>query len=96
MGRSRALPTLRGSSDLYGSDWRPPASVNLITVHAGFTLTDLVLHAFTHTEAISDGNRARALFRASLANCTSNISNQTGQRTVLLPLYKSRARAVAK
>jgi isoamylase len=47
-----------GSSDLYG--WarrRPTASVNLITVHDGFTLRDLVSYDSKHNEANGEDNR---------------------------------------
>jgi isoamylase len=41
-----------GSSDIYGrSRRRPTASVNLITVHDGFTLSDLVSYNDKHNEA---------------------------------------------
>ena len=41
-----------GSSDLYGWDRRhPTASVNLITVHDGFTLRNLVSYDGKHNEA---------------------------------------------
>ena len=47
-----------GSSDLYGDDRRnPTASVNLITVHDGFTLRDLVSHDVKHNEANGESNR---------------------------------------
>jgi glycogen operon protein len=47
-----------GSSDLYGrSGRRPTASVNLITVHDGFTLHDLVSCNGKHNEANGEGNR---------------------------------------
>jgi isoamylase len=46
-----------GSSDLYGSDRRrPTASVNLITVHDGFTLRDLVSYDDKHNEANGENN----------------------------------------
>jgi len=49
---------LTGSSDLYGgSGRRPTASVNLITVHDGFTLRDLVSYDGKHNEANGEGNR---------------------------------------
>ena len=41
-----------GSSDMYGrTRRRPTASVNLITVHDGFTLRDLVSYNDKHNEA---------------------------------------------
>jgi isoamylase len=47
-----------GSSDLYGgSRRRPTASVNLITVHDGFTLRDLVSYDRKHNEANGEANR---------------------------------------
>ncbi|HEX3305007.1 MAG TPA: glycogen debranching protein GlgX, partial [Streptosporangiaceae bacterium] len=47
-----------GSSDLYGDDRRrPTASVNLITVHDGFTLRDLVSCDAKHNEANGEDNR---------------------------------------
>ena len=47
-----------GSSDLYGSARRrPTASVNLITVHDGFTLRDLVSYDAKHNEANGEDNR---------------------------------------
>jgi len=47
-----------GSSDLYGGDRRrPTASVNLITVHDGFTLRDLVSYDTKHNEANGEDNR---------------------------------------
>ena len=47
-----------GSSDLYGgSRRRPTASVNLITVHDGFTLRDLVSYNDKHNEANGENNR---------------------------------------
>ncbi|HEY3953265.1 MAG TPA: glycogen debranching protein GlgX [Streptosporangiaceae bacterium] len=48
-----------GSSDLYGGAERrrPTASVNLFTVHDGFTLRDLVSYGDKHNEANSESNR---------------------------------------
>jgi isoamylase len=48
---------LTGSSDLYGRDRRPTASVNLVTVHDGFTLADLVSYDAKHNEANGEDNR---------------------------------------
>jgi isoamylase len=49
---------LCGSSDLYaGKHRRPTASVNLITVHDGFTLRDLVSYDDKHNEANGESNR---------------------------------------
>ena len=47
-----------GSSDLYATVGRwPTASVNLITVHDGFTLRDLVSYDDKHNEANGENNR---------------------------------------
>jgi glycogen operon protein len=49
---------LSGSSDLFASRGRrPTASVNLITVHDGFTLDDLVSYNDKHNEANGEDNR---------------------------------------
>jgi isoamylase len=47
-----------GSSDMYGrARRRPTASVNLITVHDGFTLRDLVSYNDKHNEANGENNQ---------------------------------------
>jgi glycogen operon protein len=61
-GESRTLGEFAyrftGSSDLYEDDGRrPSASVNFITAHDGFTLTDLVSYNEKHNEANGEGNR---------------------------------------
>ena len=49
---------LTGSSDLYGFHGRRPfASINFVTAHDGFTLTDLVSYDDKHNEANGEGNR---------------------------------------
>ncbi len=49
---------IAGSADLYGDDGRrPTASINLITVHDGFTLADLVSYDGKHNEANGEDNR---------------------------------------
>jgi isoamylase len=49
---------LAGSSDLYQQGGRAPyASVNFITCHDGFTLTDLVSYNGKHNEANGEDNR---------------------------------------
>jgi isoamylase len=46
-----------GSSDLYASDGRRPfASINFVTAHDGFTLTDLVSYNDKHNEANLEEN----------------------------------------
>ncbi len=61
-GTEGTLPDLAtrisGSADLYADDGRrPTASINLVTVHDGFTLADLVSYDGKHNEANGEGNR---------------------------------------
>ncbi|WP_084960950.1 glycogen debranching protein GlgX [Thermoactinospora rubra] len=61
-GQPATLPEfgsrLTGSSDLYQDDSRrPAASINFVTCHDGFTLTDLVSYNAKHNEANGEGNR---------------------------------------
>ncbi|HTM64929.1 MAG TPA: glycogen debranching protein GlgX [Flavipsychrobacter sp.] len=47
-----------GSSDLYKGDYRTPsASINFITAHDGFTLTDLVSYNEKHNEANGEDSK---------------------------------------
>ena len=48
---------LTGSADLFGHGRRPTASINIVTVHDGFTLNDLVSYDTKHNEANGDDNR---------------------------------------
>lgn len=49
---------LAGSADLYQAGGRQPYhSINFITSHDGFTLSDLVSYAFKHNEDNGEGNR---------------------------------------
>ena len=49
---------LCGSADIYGpAQRRPAASVNVVTVHDGFTLHDLVSYNDKHNEANAEENR---------------------------------------
>ncbi|TXK39595.1 glycogen debranching protein GlgX [Nonomuraea sp. C10] len=61
-GTHSALPDfasrLTGSADLYEtSGRRPVASINFVTCHDGFTLTDLVSYNRKHNEANGEDNR---------------------------------------
>src|SRR6266699_2733433 len=61
-GRPSTVPDfasrLTGSSDLYAtSGRRPVASINFVTCHDGFTLTDLVSYNHKHNEANGEDNR---------------------------------------
>lgn len=60
-GEPETLPDfasrLTGSSDLYASSGRRPvASINFVTAHDGFTLTDLVSYNTKHNEENGEGN----------------------------------------
>ncbi len=60
-GEAATLPEfasrLTGSADLYQEDGRRPlASINFVTAHDGFTLTDLVSYNDKHNEANGEGN----------------------------------------
>jgi isoamylase len=48
---------LAGSSDLYGDERRPFASINFVTAHDGFTLADLVSYNEKHNEANLEDNQ---------------------------------------
>jgi isoamylase len=58
-GLTGALATrLAGSSDLYGPSGRQPYhSINFITAHDGYTLSDLVTYEQKHNAANGEGNR---------------------------------------
>jgi isoamylase len=79
-----------GSADLYGrARRRPTASVNLITVHDGFTLHDLVSYDGKHNEANGEANRDGTDDNRSW-NC--GAEGPTGDRDVLaLRARQSRA-----
>jgi glycogen operon protein len=49
---------LGGSADIYGARGQTPEnSINFVTVHDGFTLSDLVSYNQKHNEANGEGNR---------------------------------------
>ncbi|MDE8348674.1 MAG: glycogen debranching protein GlgX [Acidocella sp.] len=48
---------IAGSADLFNKKNRPSRSINFITAHDGFTLTDLVSYEFKHNEANGEHNR---------------------------------------
>jgi isoamylase len=80
-----------GSSDLYGGDRRrPTASVNLITVHDGFTLADLVCYDAKRNEANGESNRDGASDNRSWNSGAEGPSADPG----VLALRAQRARAM--
>jgi glycogen operon protein len=80
-----------GSYDLYGGDRRrPTASVNLITVHDGFTLADLVSYDGKHNEANGESNRDGANDNRSWNSGAEGPSADPG----VLALRAQRSRAM--
>jgi isoamylase len=78
---------LSGSSDLYGDDERAPsASVNFVTAHDGFTLTDLVSYAGKHNEANGEGNRDGTDDNRSDNN---GVEGDTGDPGILADRHRS-------
>ena len=72
---------LTGSSDLYAaSGRRPSASINFITAHDGFTLTDLVAYDHKHNEANGEGNRDGESHNRSW---NSGVEGPTQDRSIL-------------
>jgi isoamylase len=55
-GVSEFAYRLTGSSDLYGDERKPFASINFITAHDGFTLHDLVSYNEKHNEPNGEDN----------------------------------------
>jgi glycogen operon protein len=87
---------LSGSSDLYGDDGRrPSASVNLVTVHDGFTLADLVSYDRKHNEANlennADGNDSNDSWNCGAEGPTEDPQitalRQRQMRNLLLTLF---------
>ncbi|MDR3660029.1 MAG: glycogen debranching protein GlgX [Mycobacterium sp.] len=72
---------LTGSSDLYeATGRRPSASINFVTCHDGFTLTDLVSYNEKHNEANGEDNRDGESHNRSW-NC--GVEGPTGDPEVL-------------
>ncbi len=59
--------SLCGSQDLYGK-WSPSRSINFVTVHDGFTLTDLVSYNHKHNIVNGENNRDGLNYNSSW-NC---------------------------
>ncbi|HET8618144.1 MAG TPA: hypothetical protein VFM27_04265, partial [Acidimicrobiales bacterium] len=84
---------LTGSSDLYQSDSRRPgASVNFVTAHDGFTLTDLVSYEQKRNEANGEGNRDGESYNRSW-NC--GVEGPTDDPTVLALRARQRRNLLA-
>ncbi|HET6725031.1 MAG TPA: glycogen debranching protein GlgX [Gammaproteobacteria bacterium] len=71
---------ITGSADLFDHDGRRPrASVNFITAHDGFTLTDLVSYAHKHNEANGEDNRDG---RDDALSANYGVEGPTGEEAI--------------
>jgi len=72
---------LLGSPDIYDrDDYRPCRSINFITCHDGFTLSDLVAYNHKHNEANGENNRDGANYNCSW-NC--GVEGDTNDPAIL-------------
>ncbi len=84
---------LTGSSDLYEhSGRRPYASVNFVTCHDGFTLSDLVAYNYKHNEANGENNRDGANDNYSW-NC--GVEGDTDEKRILAVRARQRRNFIA-
>jgi glycogen operon protein len=84
---------LTGSSDLYQDDGRRPiASINFVTCHDGFTLTDLVSYNDKHNEANGEDNRDGESYNRSW-NC--GVEGPTVNVDVLVLRERQRRNLIA-
>ncbi|MDQ3762854.1 MAG: glycogen debranching protein GlgX [Actinomycetota bacterium] len=84
---------LTGSSDLYQADGRRPyASINFVTAHDGFTLTDLVSYNTKHNEANGEDGRDGCDDNRSW-NC--GVEGPTGDPEVLVLRARQRRNMLA-
>jgi isoamylase len=84
---------LCGSSDLYEWSGRKPyASINFVTCHDGFTLTDLVSYNQKHNEANGEENRDGADDNASW-NC--GVEGPTAEPSILALRARQRRNFIA-
>ncbi len=80
-----------GSSDLYGSSQRrPTASINFITAHDGFTMSDLVSYNHKHNEANGEENRDGTTNNRSW---NSGVEGETDDPEILA-IRRSRVRSM--
>lgn len=71
---------LHGSSDLFEASGRsPPASINFVASHDGFSLADIVSYEERHNEANGDHNRDG---HACNYSCNHGIEGDTSDRTI--------------
>jgi glycogen operon protein len=98
IGRGEFARRLAGSSDRFEHAHRQPcASVNFITAHDGFTLTDLVSYSHRHNQANGEGNRDGHLANFSThfgvegptADAAVNAQRARAKRALLATLLAS-------
>ena len=96
---SELARSLHGSSDLFEHNGRrPSASINLITSHDGFTLTDLVSYNDRHNEANgennSDGHSANFSYNLGAEGISDDaeiiLLRQRQRRNLLATLFLAR------
>ena len=74
---------ISGSSDLYlGSGKGPECSINFVTCHDGFTLTDMVSYSRKHNEANGESNRDGSDENYSASYGIEGESNDAGTEAV--------------
>jgi glycogen operon protein len=84
---------MHGSADIFDRDGRAPqSSVNLITSHDGFTLTDLVSYAQRHNEANGEGNRDG---HAHNLSCNYGVEGSTDDAAILQQRRRHRMNLLA-
>lgn len=84
---------IHGSSDIFETRQRPPfASVNLITAHDGFTLSDVVSYEHRHNEANGEDNQD-----GHRHNFSKNygVEGETGDTAVLAARHRQRLNMLA-
>jgi glycogen operon protein len=96
-GKPAALPELAsrftGSSDLYLNNGRSPhASINFVTAHDGFTLTDLVSYNSKHNDANGEDGRDGESHNQSW-NC--GVEGPTNDRAILALRARQRRNIMA-
>ena len=80
--------SLHGSGSLFEASGRAPqASINFVTCHDGFTLTDLVTYQHRHNRANGEGNRD-----GHRGNCSDNLGVEGPSQNALLIARRARRR----
>lgn len=92
-GLDEVARRLHGSSDLFESNGRQPwSSVNFVTCHDGFTLSDLVSYASKHNEANGEANRDGESHNLS---CNHGVEGPTDDPAILAARRRHRLNLLA-